>query len=483
MTLRNIVSSLVIDSVKDTCISSIELAGNNDNLIVIPSEILTRWGTVNFNIYVRTDGSFYSDLDPTVFRPVGITNYFSPTGNDTTGDGSIGNPYRTLQKGLTLNTVNYMLLSGDYTRSFLFTTANLQLLPTKSMAFIAVDGAGTVTMSRSYDNLTWVQEGSPNTDVYATTLPASPTIEMVVDRANGQAGKYLADGTTLVPTKLTSVASVAACQAAPNSYYLTGTTLYVHTFNNRAPDANIFPISQEGFIWWFNNSAPASTDTLYYEGINTFGRRFGRTQHEVANNNTFVMYQCNSHFSIEASMAPVRIQGTKNVIVKDFRFSDFTLADGVSLSMGVVGTQTAAPNGLFENCDGWDMGSNTGANNFNIFTGHQGANAIAINCTGARSYGPLFAWVEGCYAMELNCYGTTSLSSVNNAQKSIHQIGGLNPIDGVTRSKLWSRGNKASGTNWARSCTAANADLYEHGDFVDKTTQGDYTGTVVTPWV
>jgi hypothetical protein len=190
------------------------------------------------------------------------------------------------------------------------------------------------------------------------------------------------------------------------------------------------------------------------------------------------MYQTANYYSIESQMSPVRIQGTKNVFVKNCYFGNFTNADLCSLSMGNTATQVAAPNALFENviCD--TNGSGT-ANNFNSFTGHYGANAIMLGCKSANAFGPLYAFVLGSLAIIYGCEGTTSLATFANAQKSIYQSGGVNDIDLVTMTEIWLQDSKSAGANYGVA-VVGGAPIYNLGGNTDTSTLGLYNGIAMT---
>lgn len=426
-------------------------------MVSIPANF--RWNP-SFKIYEQ-NGVYETDIDYTSLRPTGVVKYFSKAGNDSSDGNTPATAYRTLEKGRTVNANVYMIGAGFWDRSDGFSAANFA--PNGiNVAFVAYEGAGTVNLSRAYSGLSWVQQSDPNGSVYLTT---AATLEAVIDLTDGQVGRYLADGSSLVPKKLTSVASVAACQALAGSYYYTGTSLYVHTWDGRAPDSNIKVLSTEGFMWF----TYGTTQTFGYEGCNLFGRRFARLEHTAVNNNTFYMLNCNIHCGGESSMAAIRVQGTKNVYVKNFKASDHPLADSCSLSMGeATVAQTAPPNGIFENIETWNHGSGT-ANNYNAFTAHQGANMIVLNSRAENFYGPLYAFVEGAHALVFGAYGKTSLATVATAQKSIYQTGDVNPHTG-DRTKVWFKNYTADGSeNFARSNASGLADFYNCGGYLDLT--------------
>lgn len=441
-----------------------------------PELLRQRW-LPDFAIVNKEGGGYQSTFNYDSLRPTDGIHHFSKTGNDTTGDGSEANPYRTLQKGLSVGTKVYMIHEGFWDKDDVFTSPNVN--PSTDMVFVAADGPGTVTLSRAYSasSLTWVEQESPNTGVYAATIGG---VEMPIDLTNVQVGKTLADGITGVPKAPTLVTSIANVKATPNSYYYSGGVLYYQTHDTRVPDANVKVLSNEGFLWF-----TSGTDLIVgYDGCNMFGRRFGRTEHSSENNNTFYMYNVSSHFAVEASMAAVRIQGTKNVYVKNSKFSDFTSADLVSLSMGQATiAQVAAPNALIEDVEAWNCGNNGGANNYNCYTGHQGANAILINTKGANAFGPLYAFVEGAYVMVLSAEADTSLATVSNAQKSDFQLGGPNGFTGEL-THGWFKDYTAKGANtYGRSNASGAAKFYDMGGYVNLTSgspKDDYTGTVIT---
>ena len=208
-------------------------------------------------------GGYTTNYNPASDKPSGTEGWIATTGNDTTGDGSEGNPWRTLAKAETEGVTVFNIKTGDYWRNDgLAASYN----PSRDVAFVAVDGPGTVRMGRVEDpsDITWTSEGS---GAYSTTLAS---VRAVLDlSATGEADYDLVDGTTPVPIPFTSVANLAAVQASSgNTWAQSGSTLYVKTFDSRAPDSDVLPLIAE------NNFSIVNKDiTVYMEGIETWGDR------------------------------------------------------------------------------------------------------------------------------------------------------------------------------------------------------------------
>ena len=169
--------------------------------------------------------------------------HVAKTGNDTTGDGSSGNPYLTISKGVTIAKPHGVVIvhDGDYSAAVsLAGCYGLEIVaaPNERVRILRGEllGATTATGGRtgvyqrslSYDPIGYVWEHE-NPD------PDSEIVD--ADRLPQQRGEQY----RLPSTRLHAVASVAAVEAATGGayYWDSGTTtLYVRTPDGSDPDTN-----------------------------------------------------------------------------------------------------------------------------------------------------------------------------------------------------------------------------------------------------
>lgn len=185
--------------------------------------------TLRFSLNQKVVGDAgYSPFNQAAYAAcrAGTTKYIAASGNDTTGDGSFGNPWRTPNKaatemnllGLTSGTI--VQLAGTYTRTGggVFTVvANFHL------AWVASGGAVGMGTNDSY---TWSQ----NTTTFPS-LTGRPNLWAIARSSFGRA-----DNPSLVDSygntqEYITVGSLDKANALPGSVYSDGTNVFVFPHN------------------------------------------------------------------------------------------------------------------------------------------------------------------------------------------------------------------------------------------------------------
>ena len=146
------------------------------------------------------------------------TYYVSTAGNDSTGNGSSGTPYRTINKAIQIGNAAaapYLVYvaAGTYNRTQSF-TSNVGTKPTQDAAFVATGGRVQVG---SWDDFT-----APTLDAtygncysYAITL-----VDSVIDLTRmDRFGRYVV---------LRNVPTAARCNVTPDSWAFVAGTLYIN---------------------------------------------------------------------------------------------------------------------------------------------------------------------------------------------------------------------------------------------------------------
>lgn len=93
------------------------------------------------------------------------TAYVGPNGNDSSGDGSSNNPYKTIQKAIDTGSSEVLLLEGVYTTPEVITGSNVNIKPDTG-ANVVFNGTTTINNPGIVDAV-WTQH---NGNVYKTTL-------------------------------------------------------------------------------------------------------------------------------------------------------------------------------------------------------------------------------------------------------------------------------------------------------------------------
>ena len=422
-----------------------------------------RWNP-DFNIY--ESGRVYStDFDFPAIKPTGTTAHITKSGNDTTGDGSEGNPYRTLAKAYTEGFSIFMIGAGVWNRTDGF-AANFN--PARSVALISADGPGAEILPRQATGLTCTQQAAPNDDVYVATRSS---VRAILDLTfAGVSGETLKDGVTLVPIKASTQSSVANCQANLHSMWQDGSNLYFRAWDGRAPDSNILVLLIEN-IW-----APTNSVDIWVDGCEMWGDSSAR--HNPAADNTNFWAWRNSAARFSGSSAD-----GLDINNLDYCYSiscDVTdnvgNADGFNYHSDQVGLTTRTK-ALEYNCVAKRNGL-SGQSNNNGTTAHDNCSVIRLNGNYQVSYGPLVADTLGAHSLNLGCTAGNSQSALSNGQKAAFQSGGASTID-ATNTMMWIKNCTGVGSNYAR-VQATGGDFYDYGGFIDQTSgaQSGDSGTI-----
>jgi len=178
-------------------------------------------GDGTFSTFSKTAPHAAFDLRAHAGVTVNKTYYVATTGNDTTGDGSSGNPFKTISKAIGMADVDRVYIAaGHYSTNLINPARNIEII-----------GVGDVYLS---DNLNGFVGTFSKVDNHYEASYGFAAAPKVVDLSTNDA-----TGNPLIYTLKTSGAEV---DAATGSYYcdVAGDVIYVRTFDDRAPDADIY---------------------------------------------------------------------------------------------------------------------------------------------------------------------------------------------------------------------------------------------------
>lgn len=167
------------------------------------------------------------------------TYYVGPSGNDSTGNGSSGMPYRTITKAIAVGNASaapykVIVLAGSYNRTQSF-NSNVNTKPTQDCAFIASGGRVVVG---SWDDFTAPSADATHTNTYSY---ANTNVDRVLDLTKmDRFGKYV---------ELRNVPTAARCNVTPDSWALVSGTLYINRGDGTAvTNVNTRVIRQTGVL-------------------------------------------------------------------------------------------------------------------------------------------------------------------------------------------------------------------------------------------
>ncbi len=238
--------------------------------------------------------------------PAGKAYYVATDGDDGATGLDAAHPLRKVSTALNkADVVVVRIAEGVYSSGFGWDNAS----PARN---ISVYGTGSVIVSPHLAGLTWTA-----VDAHYTAPMAS--CQYVLD-----ASIVDANGDYQVLTKKTSAAEV---DATPGSWYFLTNTVYVHTSDGRAPDANVWP-----YITGANGSMN-DPNTQYIEGVKFYGGSGPFVASESTG--TPLLYFKNCEFKYGYSGNGLGIVGFNLVICQDCRFSQ-NKTDGLNIAEGAT---------------------------------------------------------------------------------------------------------------------------------------------------
>lgn len=220
-----------------------------------------------------------------------------------------------------------------------------------------------------------------------------------------------------VPTNLTSVASISEVNTTLNSFYVdwATTTIYVRTFDDRVPDAD---------VWLLDNAVINSNldnRKYYFENINFAGNVLIKNNSATGGSKTYMK---------DCSFMKVQIWGQDESILENCKSLYGLDDDKINYDVD----NTVVNNGIEINCD---LRNTISGSSSQASTSHNNCNTIRINGNYEDVTGQCIADVTGSNSWNLGCIMEDSTQNVS------FYLG-------------------AGGNAWLTSCTSKNntTDIY-----------------------
>lgn len=362
----------------------------------------------------RRGGQFQvaDSFDITQYAPTGKIYWVDVnTGNDTTGSGTEGAPWKSVYKAMTQADVDvvYVKPGTYYRQQGGGGTAGVNI--TRSMSFQKwPDAVGTVYLTIAAGGLSWSLDGTYTNTYTASRSATTDIVDRTQTDANGDFNRY------------TLRASAADVDANPGSWYISGSTVYVRTIDDRAPDSDILVIVSEG------NILPRGDITIYMEDIHMIGgNSLGCVDFQsTATSQTPKFYAKNCRFDFCLGNG-VALQGVDTAILQDCIASKNN-DDGFNHHA----RNSIVPHAIEIGCVG--RGNGNGNNIDNGSSIHDAGSIIRVNGTYNANIGPNVFDTTGCESWNLGC--TANDSAASSAAQDI----GFG-----TQGEMWLDGCVASG--------------------------------------
>jgi len=362
-------------------------ARRKPRVVTLPSAIATAWTLTEWE---PTTATLYdSAVDP--YADVGITPealfdlfstarsaptntyYIALTGNDTTGNGTVGNPWQSIGRGQTAanatgQPAKIFIAAEAYPKDFNFTN-NGTVLPTVDTAYIATGGR---VISGTFDLFAAPSLDATYTNTYSYTVS---NVNRVCNlKTLNRFGNY---------TEFIKVSTPALCNIIPGSWAHDGTKIYINRGdgiavtrdNTRVFRGNVVNFKAETPVNLYFGGQTTS-DGFDFEGGSSSSCLNIAFTSKPANNKVCVATGCTFKYAggvINASATGVAINSLHGLgAFFNCRF-DANSTDGLNTHNNI--TPTAVCHTIAVNCSGFDNGRNSGVS-CNSFTLHE-------DCTGA----------------------------------------------------------------------------------------------------
>lgn len=389
---------------KDSIVNAINSANLNDIEYYRKKysnnyELFTNKGNVSYfnNVTIFKDkynGSFKYCIDLDSFKNTGGSNiYVKPSTTESTGlqNGSLEHPFNSIKKAYDIasNGDTIYLFDDIYYRNSIgfgsgtFLDKSVNILPYQTGKVYLFNG----------DKLTFTQNGTYS-NVYQSTRSNTVCCYDIRHRDEG-----------LFPL-LTKVTSLDECASTLNSYYTSGSIVYVNIGEVVTSDKVIFGLAI-GFS--MIRIRPTSANVkVYIEGITGCGGDLGIF--DIAGSDAYdcevIAKNCNFLYSFDDDANALRVQGA-NTIFQNCK-ACFGMRDGFNYHK----LNDKRCNSIELDCIGANNGVNSAQNNNNGSTTHDGNKCLRINGVYFNNKGGNVTDVQtDTHSININCAAFDSKSS------------------------------------------------------------------------
>ena len=332
-------------------------------------------------------------LDISSYAPTGKAYYVSTTGNDLATGLNWANSLRSIDIALAKVDIDICYIeAGTYLRTKSWDSYDLA----RSVSIVGVGGG--VICTNAQDGLVWALSAG-QTNTYETTRSSATK---VLDVSNIDSNDDYQE-----PTLQTSIATV---EANAGSYWINGNLVYVHTFDNRVPDSNIW-------VTLTARNAKISGDVhIYCENIDFVGGYAGLEFDNTGANQTPEFYAKNCKFRHTAGNG-LEITGQSKVILQDCLAAKNS-GDGFNYHVlnGVV------PKVIEINCISRNNGVTGDEDNGS--TVHDGGSVIRLNGQYYLNRGPNVVDSAALESWNLGCIAHNSQTIIPGAAHDFNAAGG-----------------------------------------------------------
>jgi hypothetical protein len=359
--------------------------------------------TLPCDFFRSRSGELTHDMDFTQYT-TGYTEIFVnfTTGSDSTGDGSVGNPYKTIAKvlidiesgsaGQYLITVtsDAVFFRDEGWRSTALTFAN------KSVTIRPQNASNKVILTNAQRGLSWTAEDN----VFRTTRSATNAVyDLRVLDSNG------------LPIPYENVTTLVACKDTANTWYTDGTLVYVNTFDGLTPTGQVLVCISNTFTADLSGNSKLHFDRvhMYASGLHGCFIRgnISATEGEFcAKDCAFVGGILTKATGDQGNaLRPLNLKNT-------FLFNciaAYARRDGIGAAYENITVADRRDCLLLEfKTKSYSNGLISAANSNNATSCHDAASCLRLGGDYNLSKGPVTVDVNGCYSILIDCNSANS---------------------------------------------------------------------------
>jgi hypothetical protein len=318
----------------------------------------------------------------------GVTYYVNPaTGNDANA-GTIGSPLKSIKVAIEKTDAKIVYLEPT-TYKYIDSWQNAS--PVNDLK-VLINGVGTAEVTTQIDCTFTLTSGQTKTYESANTDLVN-AIGGGFDRLNLDASGIA------IPFK--KVTSIALVESTANSFYYDTVALkvYVHTYNDRAPDANVVIL-----LTVFNGYTGLTDKQLYCENLKFIGgepMRVDQTGTAIYKEAVFV----NCHFSYATMKDGIKLSRKTRSYYSNCRVN-YNIGDGFNYNGTSVGFEV--------NCVGVYNGFNGINKACNGSTSHDSVRVVRLGCNYQYSRGKAIQDVNNSFTYNVNCTAGNSVLLPND---------------------------------------------------------------------
>ncbi|PPA70031.1 hypothetical protein [Jeotgalibacillus proteolyticus] len=354
------------------------------------------------DIYRDVTGRIHHNFDLKQYLIGDLDIYFdSVNGNDTLGNGTLSNPFRTLNKakdtakvaaepkiiikGLSEIVELGQFNKGNNTREVMPEGKIISIIPFNDKnKFKFING-------RNSNTLTWVSSDG----IYKTTRNlVSNVMDFTYLDVNG------------VPIPFEKKTTLELCVETPFSYYTNGTELWVNR-NGSVPDTNVWAIlTTANYTWDISGSTLYLKDVEFYSGSDVYGNcdiKGNLASVFVGDNVTYwggLIHSVNNNNGDNG----LSIEGVGRVYNFNSK-ATYNGKDGFNYHYNTIDLVDRRKCTVFEfECEAYEQGRYKTLSNNNATTAHEGVTIFRVSCIGYDTYGPVCADVNGCNIYMVDCH-------------------------------------------------------------------------------